>query len=147
MGAANTITYNKVIKAYSCSKQAQCNKASSPADAERLVAIMKEKNIARSSITYTSLITAYANAQFVEPEKGEAAIQSMIDEGLSPSTITYTSLLKAYAQSVPIRCGDALKLLNEMKNRGVQPNVISYNIVIGAFASPIEADPETCEEL
>merc|ERR550537_1646198 len=127
-GFANTILYNKVIKAFSCTTPSQ------PEAVEGLIEEMKSRGVARSSITYTSLIAAHANTPEVDPTKAEKVLEEMYAEGLQASLITFTSMLKTYAQAKPPRIETMLKMICMMEENGPQPNTISYNIVMGACA-------------
>jgi len=129
-----------VIKAFSCTNPSQ------PEVVEGIIQEMKKQGVARSSITYTSLITAYANTATVDPTKAENVLQEMFAEGLQPSLITFTSVLKTYAQAKPPRLEAMLKTIGKMEEKGPQPNTISYNIVMGSCAAK-PSQPELCEEL
>lgn len=138
-GFTNTCLYNKVIKAFIYAE-------AKPDVIEGIIHKMKERGVRRSSITYTSLITAHANAPEVDPTKAEQVLEDMLADELPPTLITMTSMLKMYAQAQPPRVEKMLKLLQNMEDDGLEPNVISYNIVMALFATK-PSQPERCEEI
>jgi pentatricopeptide repeat protein len=102
-------------------------------DAERIINKMIELGIEPNTITFTSLIGAYANSQPARPDEAEKVLKRMIDRGIKPNEVSYATILKAYSALSPSRPKDCLRVLEEMQAAGLQVDDVIYNTILRAF--------------
>jgi pentatricopeptide repeat domain-containing protein 1 len=93
-------------------------------EAMRLLDRMIENGLAPDSISYSSVITACANARpAARVDEAMVVLDRMVANGVSPNTITFNSLITACANAKPTaRLDDAVRLLERMLESGLVPN-------------------------
>merc|ERR1719181_2363938 len=87
---------------------------------------MEECNVAANTISYSTVISAYANARPSRPADGERILARMEAKGVLPNTVTYNSIIKAYANERCVRPEACEKILVSMQNKGIKPDIIVH---------------------
>lgn len=85
-----------------------------------------------NTITYSSLITAYANSNPSRPDKAEEVLVRMQKKGINVDTISYNTVIKAYSHTGKPSFFEAMKVADMMDVAGVQPNIITWNSLLYA---------------
>merc|ERR1711998_573246 len=131
-------------------------KPSMPEECLRLLHEMEDHGIKPNTITFSSLITAFANASPSRPEDAEAILERMSDatvdantipgrpdkaeevlhrmaeKGVHADTISYNTVIKAYSNTGKPSFFEAMKVHDLMTQNGVFPNIITWNSLLHA---------------
>ncbi|XVE86258.1 hypothetical protein DITRI_Ditri18aG0021000 [Diplodiscus trichospermus] len=102
-------------------------KAGNYEKARKLFALMAERGIKQSTVTYNSLMTFETNYKEVSK-----IYDQMQRAGLRPDVVSYALLINAYGKAR--REEEALAVFEEMLDAGIRPTHKSYNILLDAFA-------------
>ncbi|KAK4749833.1 hypothetical protein SAY87_027282 [Trapa incisa] len=102
-------------------------KAGNYEKARRLFALMSERGIEKSTVTYNSLMSFETNYKEVSK-----IYEQMQRAGLRPDVVSYALLINAYGKAR--REEEALAVFEEMLDAGVRPTHKAYNILLDAFA-------------
>ncbi|KAM6548679.1 hypothetical protein CsatB_020355 [Cannabis sativa] len=102
-------------------------KAGSYEKARRLFAVMSERGVPQSTVTYNSLMSFETNYKEVSK-----IYDQMQRAGLKPDVVSYASLISAYGKAR--REEEALAVFEEMLDAGVRPTHKAYNILLDAFS-------------
>ncbi|PON56419.1 Tetratricopeptide-like helical domain containing protein [Parasponia andersonii] len=102
-------------------------KAGSYEKARRLFALMVERGVPQSTVTYNSLMSFETNYKEVSK-----IYDQMQRSGLKPDVISYSLLVNAYGKAR--REEEALAVFEEMLDAGVRPTHKAYNVLLDAFA-------------
>ncbi|KAE8695740.1 Pentatricopeptide repeat-containing protein [Hibiscus syriacus] len=102
-------------------------KAGSYEKARKLFALMAERGIKQSTVTYNSLMSFETNYKEVSK-----IYDQMQRAGLCPDVVSYALLINAYGKAR--REEEALAVFEEMLDAGIRPTHKSYNILLDAFA-------------
>ncbi|KAL5540153.1 hypothetical protein UlMin_044032 [Ulmus minor] len=102
-------------------------KAGSYEKARKLFALMAERGVPQSTVTYNSLMSFETNYKEVSK-----IYDQMQRAGLKPDVVSYASLISAYGKAR--REEEALAVFEEMLDAGVRPTQKAYNILLDAFA-------------
>ncbi|XP_031383843.1 pentatricopeptide repeat-containing protein At3g59040 [Punica granatum] len=102
-------------------------KAGNYEKARKLFALMSERHIEQSTVTYNSLMSFETNYKEVSK-----IYEQMQRAGLRPDVVSYALLIKAYGKAR--RDEEALAVFEEMLDAGVRPTHKAYNILLDAFA-------------
>ncbi|KAJ6303303.1 hypothetical protein OIU77_017227 [Salix suchowensis] len=102
-------------------------KAGNYEKARKLCALMAERGVPQSTVTYNSLMSFETNYKEVSK-----IYDQMQRSGLRPDVVSYASLIKAYGRAR--REEEALAVFEEMLDAGVRPSHKAYNILLDAFA-------------
>lgn len=142
----NLFCYNMVINAYTC----QGRREGAVDNAERILHEIEniyektqDESMKPDVITYTSLVTAWANSN----RKGHGAnraediLNRMMEAGCEPNTVTFNAVLKSWCKSAERDAPEkALKIFERMEdefrrgNKEVIPDRITYNTLIHILA-------------
>ncbi|GFP96395.1 pentatricopeptide repeat-containing protein at3g59040 [Phtheirospermum japonicum] len=95
--------------------------------ARKLFALMSEKGIQQSTVTYNSLMSFETNYKEVAN-----IFDQMQRSGIRPDVVSYALLINAYGKAR--REEEALAVFEEMLDAGVRPTQKAYNILLDAFA-------------
>ncbi|XP_010524118.1 PREDICTED: pentatricopeptide repeat-containing protein At3g59040 isoform X1 [Tarenaya hassleriana] len=95
--------------------------------ARKLFALMAEKGVPHSTVTYNSLMSFENNYKEVSK-----IYDQMQRAGLQPDVVSYALLVSAYGKAR--REEEALAVFEEMLDAGVRPTHRAYNILLDAFA-------------
>ncbi|WCJ33368.1 Tetratricopeptide repeat (TPR)-like superfamily protein [Euphorbia peplus] len=95
--------------------------------ARKLFAVMPERGVPQSTVTYNSLMSFETNYKEVSK-----IYDQMQRSGLRPDVVSYALLIKAYGRAR--REEEALAVFEEMLGAGVRPTQKAYNILLDAFA-------------
>lgn len=102
-------------------------KAGSNDKARRLFAMMNERGLQQTSVTYNSLMSFETNYKEV------AKIYDQMQRArVRPDVVSYALLISAYGKAR--REEEALAVFEEMLDAGVRPTQKAYNILLDAFA-------------
>ncbi|XP_048328255.2 pentatricopeptide repeat-containing protein At3g59040 isoform X2 [Ziziphus jujuba] len=93
--------------------------------ARKLFALMAERGVQQSTVTYNSLMSFETNYKEVSKVYDQRA-------GLRPDVVSYALLINAYGKAR--REEEALAVFEEMLDAGVRPTHKAYNILLDAFA-------------
>jgi len=115
------------MKGFASQKPAQ------PAKCEQILLRMENLGIKPDVISYSSLATAYGNADVVDTAAAEGVLDRMQAKGMAGNTITYSSVVSAFANKTPSDPQGAERVLNKMIAAGVKPNTITYCNLICAY--------------
>ncbi|XP_022740591.1 pentatricopeptide repeat-containing protein At3g59040 isoform X2 [Durio zibethinus] len=102
-------------------------KAGSYEKARKIFALMAERGVKQSTVTYNSLMTFETNYKEVSK-----IYDQMQRAGLRPDVVSYALLINAYGKAR--REEEALAVFEEMLDAGIRPTHKSYNILLDAFA-------------
>lgn len=102
-------------------------KAGSYEKARKLFALMAERGVKQSTVTYNSLMSFETNYKEVSK-----IYDQMQRAGLHPDVVSYALLINAYGKAR--REEEALAVFEEMLDAGIRPTHKSYNILLDAFA-------------
>ncbi|XP_024027838.1 pentatricopeptide repeat-containing protein At3g59040 isoform X1 [Morus notabilis] len=102
-------------------------KAGSYEKARRLFALMAERGVPQSTVTYNSLMSFETNYKEVSK-----IYDQMQRAGLKPDVVSYALLINAYGKAR--REEEALAVFEEMLDADVRPTHKAYNILLDAFA-------------
>ncbi|KAK4269819.1 hypothetical protein QN277_022928 [Acacia crassicarpa] len=102
-------------------------KAGNYEQARKTFALMAERGIERSTITYNSLMSFETNYKEVSQ-----IYDQMQRAGLQPDVVSYALLIGAYGKAR--REDEALAVFEEMLDAGVRPTQKAYNILLDAFS-------------
>ncbi|KAL9458129.1 hypothetical protein AB3S75_007061 [Citrus x aurantiifolia] len=95
--------------------------------ARKLFALMAERGVQQSTVTYNSLMSFETNYKEVSK-----IYDQMQRAGLQPDVVSYALLINAYGKAR--REEEALAVFEEMLDAGVRPTHKAYNILLDAFA-------------
>ncbi|KAM7265378.1 hypothetical protein ACFE04_003061 [Oxalis oulophora] len=95
--------------------------------ARRTFAVMAERGVPRTTITYNSLMSFETNYKEVSQ-----IYDQMQRGGIRPDVVSYALLISAYGKGR--REEEALAVFEEMLDAGVRPTRKAYNILLDAFA-------------
>ncbi|KAK4492852.1 hypothetical protein RD792_000177 [Penstemon davidsonii] len=102
-------------------------KAGNYEKARKLFAMMPERGVQQTTVTYNSLMS------FENSYKEVSNIYDQMQRsGIKPDVVTYALLINAYGKAR--REEEALAVFEEMLDAGVRPTQKSYNILLDAFA-------------
>lgn len=96
-------------------------------NARKIFALMAERGVPRTTVTYNSLMSFENNYKEVSN-----IYDQMLRDGLRPDVVSYTCLINAYGKAR--REEEALAVFEEMQDAGVRPTRKAYNILLDAFA-------------
>ncbi|KAL1295718.1 hypothetical protein HN51_056568 [Arachis hypogaea] len=102
-------------------------KAGSYEKARKAFAVMAERGIEQSTVTYNSLMSFETNYKEVSN-----IYDQMQRAGLRPDVVSYALLINAYGKAR--REEEALAVFEEMLDAGVRPTRKAYNILLDAFS-------------
>ncbi|RZB54718.1 Pentatricopeptide repeat-containing protein [Glycine soja] len=127
---------DKAFKVFAEMREKGYSKVENLAGALDLVKEMEERCIARSKVTYTILIDAFARLNYTDKA---CEMHSLMEKsGLVPDVYTYSVLIHGVIYNTMIHgyCKEgssyrALRLLNEMVHSGMVPNVASFCSTMG----------------
>ncbi|KAM5580135.1 pentatricopeptide repeat-containing protein [Rosa sericea] len=102
-------------------------KAGSYEKARKMFAVMTERGVRQSTVTYNSLMSFETNYKEVSKMYNQ-----MQRAGLRPDVVSYALLISAYGKAR--REEEALAVFEEMLDAGVRPTRKAYNILLDAFA-------------
>ncbi|KAG2717726.1 hypothetical protein I3760_03G189600 [Carya illinoinensis] len=102
-------------------------KAGSYEKARKVFALMTERGVPQSTVTYNSLMSFETNYKEVSK-----IYDQMQRAGLQPDVVSYALLINAYGKAR--REDEALAVFEEMLDAGVRPTHKAYNIMLDAFA-------------
>lgn len=102
-------------------------KAGNYEKARKVFALMAERGVPQSTVTYNSLMSFETNYKEVSK-----IYDQMQRSGLRPDVVSYALLIKAYGRAR--REEEALAVFEEMLDAGVRPSHKAYNILLDAFA-------------
>lgn len=102
-------------------------KAGSYEKARKIFALMAERGVKKSTVTYNSLMSFETNYKEVANIYDE-----MQRAGLEPDVVSYALLINAYGKAR--REEEALAVFEDMLDAGVRPTQKAYNILLDAFA-------------
>ncbi|GMN55013.1 hypothetical protein TIFTF001_024130 [Ficus carica] len=102
-------------------------KAGSYEKARTLFALMAERGVPQSTVTYNSLMSFETNYKEVSK-----IYDQMQRAGLKPDVVSYALLINAYGKAR--REEEALAVFEEMLDAGIRPTHKAYNILLDAFA-------------
>ncbi|GLU03963.1 hypothetical protein SLE2022_211320 [Rubroshorea leprosula] len=102
-------------------------KAGNYGKAHELFALMTERRVPQSTVTYNSLMSFESNYKEVSK-----IYEQMQRAGLQPDVVSYALLINAYGKAR--REEEALAVFEEMLDAGVRPTRKAYNILLDAFA-------------
>ncbi|CAL9013268.1 unnamed protein product [Prunus brigantina] len=102
-------------------------KAGSYDKARKMFALMAERGVQQSTVTYNSLMSFETNYKEVSKMYNQ-----MQRAGLRPDVVSYALLISAYGKAR--REEEALAVFEEMLDAGVRPTPKAYNILLDAFA-------------
>ncbi|XP_058774909.1 pentatricopeptide repeat-containing protein At3g59040-like [Vicia villosa] len=102
-------------------------KAGSHEKARKTFALMAERGIERSTVTYNSLMSYETNYKEVSN-----IYDQMQRADLRPDVVSYALLINAYGKAR--REDEALAVFEEMLDAGVRPTRKAYNILLDAFS-------------
>lgn len=102
-------------------------KAGNYEKARKLFALMAERGIQHTTVTYNSLMSYETNYKEVAN-----IYDQMQRDGLRPDVVSYALLISAYGKAR--REEEALAVFEEMLDAGVRPTQKAYNILLDAFA-------------
>ncbi|XP_027363260.1 pentatricopeptide repeat-containing protein At3g59040 [Abrus precatorius] len=102
-------------------------KAGSYEKARKTFALMAERGIEQSTVTYNSLMSFEANYKEVS-----SIYDQMQRADLRPDVVSYALLVNAYGKAR--REQEALAVFEEMLDAGVRPTRKAYNILLDAFS-------------
>ncbi|TQD83109.1 hypothetical protein C1H46_031340 [Malus baccata] len=102
-------------------------KAGSYDKARKMFAVMSERGVPQSTVTYNSLMSFENNYKEVSKMYNQ-----MQRAGLRPDVVSYALLISAYGKAR--REEEALAVFEEMLDAGVRPTRKAYNILLDAFA-------------
>ncbi|KAL8088451.1 hypothetical protein AgCh_038294 [Apium graveolens] len=102
-------------------------KAGNYEKARKLFALMAERDIQHTTVTYNSLMSYETNYKEVAN-----IYDQMQRDGLRPDVVSYALLISAYGKAR--REEEALAVFEEMLDAGVRPTQKAYNILLDAFA-------------
>ncbi|KAI4328607.1 hypothetical protein L6164_020945 [Bauhinia variegata] len=95
--------------------------------ARKTFALMAERGIEQSTVTYNSLMSFETNYKEVSN-----VYDQMQRAGLRPDVVSYALLINAYGKAR--REDEALAVFEEMLDAGVRPTQKAYNILLDAFS-------------
>lgn len=95
--------------------------------ARKVFALMAEKGVQQSTVTYNSLMSFETNYKEVSK-----IYDQMQRAGLQPDVVSYALLINAYGKAR--REEEALAVFEEMLDADVRPTLKAYNILLDAFA-------------
>ncbi|XP_050272164.1 pentatricopeptide repeat-containing protein At3g59040 isoform X1 [Quercus robur] len=95
--------------------------------ARKVFALMAERGVQQSTVTYNSLMSFETNYKEVSK-----MYDQMQRSGLQPDVVSYALLINAYGKAR--REDEALAVFEEMLDAGVRPTHKAYNILLDAFA-------------
>lgn len=102
-------------------------KAGSYDKARQLFALMPERGVQQTTVTYNSLMSFETNYK-----KVANMFDQMQRAGIQPDVISYAQLINAYGKAR--REEEALAVFEEMLDTGLRPTQKAYNILLDAFA-------------
>ncbi|BFG25714.1 hypothetical protein CerSpe_119880 [Prunus speciosa] len=102
-------------------------KAGSYDKARKMFALMAERGVQQSTVTYNSLMSFETNYKEVSKMYNQ-----MQRASLRPDVVSYALLISAYGKAR--REEEALAVFEEMLDAGVRPTPKAYNILLDAFA-------------
>ncbi|EEF29795.1 pentatricopeptide repeat-containing protein, putative [Ricinus communis] len=102
-------------------------KAGNYEKARQIFALMTQRGVPKSTVTYNSLMSFETNYKEVSK-----IYDQMQRSGLQPDVISYALLINAYGKAR--REDEALAVFEEMLDAGVRPTHKAYNILLDAFA-------------
>ncbi|XP_057476674.1 pentatricopeptide repeat-containing protein At3g59040 [Actinidia eriantha] len=102
-------------------------KAGSYAKARKIFALMAERGVQRSTVTFNSLMSFETNYKEVANIYNEMHRADII-----PDVVSYALLVNAYGKARKEE--EALAVFEEMLDAGVRPTQKAYNILLDAFA-------------
>lgn len=102
-------------------------KARNYGKARKIFALMAERGVQRSTVTYNSLMSIETNYKEVSNIYDE-----MQRAGVRPDVVSYTLLISAYGKARKEE--EALAVFEEMLDARVRPTQKAYNILLHAFA-------------
>ncbi|KAL2493709.1 Pentatricopeptide repeat-containing protein-like [Forsythia ovata] len=102
-------------------------KAGSYDKARQLFALMPERGVQKTTVTYNSLMSFETNYKEVSK-----IYDQMQRAGIRPDVVSYALLINAYGKAR--REEEALAVFEEMLDAGVRPTQKAYNILLDAFA-------------
>ncbi|XP_042470833.1 pentatricopeptide repeat-containing protein At3g59040-like isoform X2 [Zingiber officinale] len=102
-------------------------KAGNSGQARRIFALMDERGIPKSAVTYNSLMSFETDYKEVS-----RIYDQMQRAGVKPDVVSYALLVSAYGKAR--REEEALSVFEEMLDAGVRPTRKAYNILLDAFA-------------
>ncbi|KAL2245852.1 UNVERIFIED_CONTAM: Pentatricopeptide repeat-containing protein [Sesamum indicum] len=102
-------------------------KAGSYDKARKLFAVMPERGVQQTTVTYNSLMSFENNYKEVAN-----IFDQMQRAGVRPDVVSYALLINAYGKAR--REEEALAVFEEMLDAGVRPTQKAYNILLDAFA-------------
>ncbi|WOL03404.1 hypothetical protein Cni_G12124 [Canna indica] len=102
-------------------------KAGNYDQARRTFALMDERGIPQTTVTYNSLMSCESDYKEVS-----RIYDQMQRAGIKPDVVSYALLISAYGKAR--REEEALAVFEEMLDAGVRPTRKAYNILLDAFA-------------
>eukprot|EP00746_Dinoflagellata_sp_MGD_P013803 gnl/MRDRNA2_/MRDRNA2_129977_c0_seq1.p1 gnl/MRDRNA2_/MRDRNA2_129977_c0~~gnl/MRDRNA2_/MRDRNA2_129977_c0_seq1.p1 ORF type:complete len:622 (+),score=131.78 gnl/MRDRNA2_/MRDRNA2_129977_c0_seq1:96-1961(+) len=117
-GLCDSVMYNVLIKGH-----VQANRFD---DALSWLAVMKEDNVAPSSITFGILLDACIDK--CKMDIASLVFQQMIGSGLQMNAVLFTTMMKGLAKAGRIK--DALEMYDHMMQQGIEPDLFTYSTLI-----------------
>jgi len=103
------------------------------AAAEDVLNRLEAKGLSGNTITYSTVVAAFANKSPADPAGAERVIDRMQQCNIRCNTITYCNLIGAYRNAG--RASEAADVLDRMAARGIKADAVCYNAVIKAYSS------------
>jgi pentatricopeptide repeat protein len=117
-GLCDSVMYNVLIKGH-----VQANRFN---DALNWLAVMKEDNVAPSSITFGILLDACIDK--CKMDIASLVFRQMINSGLEMNAVLFTTMMKGLAKAGRVK--DALDLYEHMIQQGIEPDLFTYSTLI-----------------
>merc|ERR1719440_550144 len=128
-------------------QRAVCMVSNTTAIAEAVLWRMEEKNCKWDSVTWTTVISAYAKSRPSQPEKAERLLICMAQRGVTVDSISYSGVIAAYINSVPQQIEKAENILDLMEERRVKANSFAFSSIIMAHLNAKPCRLEDAERL
>merc|ERR1711903_213718 len=105
------------------------------------------KGMQPNVVSYTTVVTAYANARPPRVQDAERVVLQMEQNGVIANEVTYNSLIKAYASQKPAQPHKAEEILVRMERLGIRPDVISCSSLATSYGNAEKVDTVAAENV
>merc|ERR1711998_619888 len=102
-------------------------------EAEGVLWRMEERGCKWDSVTWTTVISAYAKARPAQPEQAERLLVCMAERRVPVDTISYSGVIAAYINTSPPQIEKAENILDIMTERRVKANSFAFSSIIMAY--------------
>jgi len=127
----------RIVKTLARSRQADA-----PTECERILRMMKERNVELTAACFNACLDAWAKSGRSDaPRKAEDLLVSMQQQGIQPNFISFTTVIDCFAKSRDVNAAqkaeEVLRLMQELDGSGmpgVRPTTITFNAAINAYS-------------